>query len=45
MTIRWHVDDLMMSHVSRDEIMMIVQEKKISMGKISSKMLERYMTI
>ncbi len=25
MTIRWHVDDLMMSHVSRDEIMKIVQ--------------------
>ena len=29
MTIRWHVDDLMMSHVSRDKIMKIVQEIKI----------------
>ncbi len=28
MSIRWHVDDLMMSHVSRDKIMKIVQEKK-----------------
>jgi hypothetical protein len=45
MTIRWHVDDLMMSHVSRDKIMKIVQEMKISMGKISPKTLERYMTI
>ncbi len=45
MTIRWHVDDLMMSHVSRDEIMKIVQEIKISMGKISPKTLEKYMTI
>ncbi len=25
MTIRWHVDDLMMSHVSRDKMMKIVQ--------------------
>jgi hypothetical protein len=45
MTIRWHVDNLMMSHVSRDKIMKIVQEMKISMGKISPKTLERYMTI
>jgi hypothetical protein len=28
MTFRWHVDDLMMSHVSRDKIMKIVQEIK-----------------
>jgi hypothetical protein len=28
MTIRWHVDDLMMSHVNRNEIMKIVQEIK-----------------
>ncbi len=33
MTIRWHVDDLMMSHVSRDEIMKIVQEIKYLWGK------------
>ncbi len=39
MMIRWHVDDLMMSHVSRDEIMKIMQEIKISMGKISPKTL------
>ncbi len=26
--IRWHVDDLMMSHVSRDKIMKMVQEIK-----------------
>jgi hypothetical protein len=45
MTIRWHMDELMMSHVSRDKIMKIVQEIKISMGKISPKTLERYMTI
>ncbi len=45
MTIRWHVDDLMMSHVSRDKIIKIVQEIKNSMGKISLKTLERYMTI
>jgi hypothetical protein len=45
MTIRWHVDDLMMSHVSWDEIMKIVQEIKIYMRKISPKTLERYMTI
>ncbi len=25
MTIRWHVDDLMISHLSRDKIMKIVQ--------------------
>jgi hypothetical protein len=45
MTIRWQVDDSMMSHVSRDEIMKIVQEIKISMVEISPKILERYMTI
>jgi hypothetical protein len=45
MTVKWHVDDLMMSHVSCDKIMKIVQEIKISMGKISPKTLERYMTI
>ncbi len=28
MAIRWHVDDLMMSHVSQDKIMKIVQEIK-----------------
>jgi hypothetical protein len=33
MTIRWHADDLMMSHVSRDEIMKIVQEIKNIYGK------------
>jgi hypothetical protein len=33
MTIRWHVDDLMMSHVSRDEIMKIVQEIKKNYGE------------
>jgi hypothetical protein len=33
MTIRWHVDDLMMSHVSRDEIIKIVQEIKNIYGE------------
>jgi hypothetical protein len=33
MMIRWHVDDLMMSHVSRDEIMKIVQEIKHIYGE------------
>jgi hypothetical protein len=33
MIIRWHVDDLMMSHVSRDEIMKIVQEIKNVYGE------------
>ncbi len=33
MMIRWHVDDLMMSHVSRDEIMKIVQEIKNIYGE------------
>ncbi len=45
MMIRWHVDDLMMSHVSCDEIMKIVQEIKNIYGEISPKPLERYMTI
>jgi hypothetical protein len=39
MMIRWHVDDLMMSHVSWDKIMKIVQEIKIYMGKILPKTL------
>ncbi len=33
MTIRWPVDDLMMSHVSRDKIMKIVQEIKNIYGE------------
>jgi hypothetical protein len=33
MTIRWHVDDLMMSHVSRDKIIKIVQKIKNIYGK------------
>ena len=33
MTIRWHVDDLMMSHVSRDKIMKTVQEIKNIYGE------------
>jgi hypothetical protein len=33
MTIRWHVDDLMMSHVSCNEIMKIVQEIKNIYGE------------
>ncbi len=28
MTIRWHVDDLMISHLSQDKIMKVVQGKK-----------------
>ncbi len=37
MTIRWHVDDLMMSLVSQDEIMKIVQEIKNIYGEILTK--------
>ena len=33
MTIRWHVDDLMISHVSQDEIMKIVQGIKVIYGE------------
>jgi hypothetical protein len=33
MTIRWHMDDLMMSHVSHDKIMKIVQEIKNIYGE------------
>ena len=33
MTIRWHVDDLMMSHLSQDEIMKIVQGIKDIYGE------------
>jgi hypothetical protein len=28
MTIRWHVDDLMMSHLKQEEIMQLVQQIK-----------------
>jgi len=33
MTIRWHVDDLMLSHVSQDEIMRVVQGIKYIYGE------------
>jgi hypothetical protein len=33
MTIRWHVDDLMMSHLSQDKIMKIVQGIKDNYGE------------
>ena len=33
MTIRWHVDDLMISHLSQDKIMKIVQEIKDIYGE------------
>ena len=33
MTIRWHVDDLMMSHLSHDEIMKVVQGIKDIYGE------------
>ncbi len=41
MTIRWHVDDLMMSHVNRDEIMKIVQEIKNIYGENLTKNVEK----
>ncbi len=45
MTIRWHVDDLMMSHVSCNKIMKIVQEIKNIYGEIFTKNVGKYMTI
>ena len=33
MTIRWHVDDLMISHLSQDKIMKVVQERKDIYGE------------
>jgi hypothetical protein len=36
MTIRWHVDDLMISHLSQDEIMKVVQGIKDIYGEILS---------
>jgi len=33
MTIRWHVDDLMISHLSQDEIMKVVQQIKDIYGE------------
>jgi hypothetical protein len=34
MTIRWHVDDLMISHLSQDKIMKVVQGIKDIYGEI-----------
>ncbi len=34
MTIRWHVDDLMISHLKQEEIMQVVQQIKDIYGKI-----------
>ncbi len=46
MMIRWHVDDLMISHLSQNEIMKIVQGiKETSMGKTLQKLLEPCMII
>ncbi len=42
MTIRWHVDDLMISHLSQDKIM-VVQGKKDIYGENLTEMLEPYM--
>jgi predicted CoA-binding protein len=33
MTIRWHVDDLMISHLKQEEIMQVVQQIKDIYGK------------
>ncbi len=44
MTIRWHVDDLMISHLSQDEIMKVVQQIKTSMEEILQRLVERCMT-
>ena len=41
MSIRWHVDDLMISHLSRDKIMKIMQGMKdIYMGRTLRRLLE-----
>jgi predicted CoA-binding protein len=33
MTIRWHIDDLMISHLKQEEIMQVVQQIKDIYGK------------
>ena len=40
MMIRWHVDDLMLSHLSHDEIMKVVQGIKIYTKRTSRRLLE-----
>ena len=43
MTIRWHVDDLMISHLSQDKIIKVVQGIKDIYGENLTEMLEPYM--
>ncbi len=45
MPIRWHVDNLMISHLSQDKIMKVVQGIKLSTGKTSRRLLEPCMII
>ncbi len=33
MTIRWHIDDLMISHLKQEEVMQVVQQIKDVYGK------------
>jgi hypothetical protein len=47
MTIRWHLDDLMISHLRQDEIMkvkVVQQMKNTSMEKILQRLVEQCMT-
>jgi hypothetical protein len=45
MTIRWHVDDLMISHLSQDEIMKVVRQIKDIYGEnLAETIVEQCMT-